>query len=77
METLYPEIAGHPNLYTFLFEFKSSHGGYGDRTGQQLIEVITPHEAHVNVENGEVVKAILDSKWDMIDQKFIDEAETT
>lgn len=77
METLYPEITGHPNLYTFLFEFESRHGGYGDRTGQQLLEVITPHEAHVTVENGEVIKAVLDSKWDMIDQEFTDEGETT
>lgn len=77
VETLYPEIVGHPNLYTFLFEFESKHGGYGDRSGQQLIEVITPHEAHVNVENGEVVEAVLDSKWNMLDQKFIDESETT
>ncbi|KXA97195.1 hypothetical protein AKJ39_03595 [candidate division MSBL1 archaeon SCGC-AAA259J03] len=76
VETLYPDISNHSNLYTFVFEFKSKHGGYGDRTGQQLTEVITPHEAHVTVENGKVIRAVLDSRWDMIKQKFIENDET-
>ncbi|OKY78873.1 MAG: hypothetical protein BTN85_1377 [Candidatus Methanohalarchaeum thermophilum] len=71
VETLYPEIANKTNLYTFVFEFKSTHGGYGDRTGEPVTQVITPHTAHITVENGEVIKANLDQKWDMINQKMI------
>ncbi len=73
-ETLYPEIANCPSCYTFVFEFTSSHGGYGDRTGEPVTQVITPHEAHVTLENGEIVNAVLDNKWDMIEQTMIEGA---
>ncbi|KXA95403.1 hypothetical protein AKJ40_00970 [candidate division MSBL1 archaeon SCGC-AAA259M10] len=75
-ETLYPDIAGHPYLWTFVYEFKSKHSGYGDRTGENLLQVITPHEAHITVDNGKVVTAILDLKWDMIEQKMLEEKPT-
>lgn len=76
VKTLFPDNSDHSNLYTFVFEFKSRHGGYGDRTEEQvIIPVITPHEAHVTVKNGEVIQAVLDFKWDMIEQRFIDEDE--
>lgn len=70
-ETLYPEVAGHPDLYTFVFEFRSSHGGYGDRTGEPVTQVITPHRAHITVDNGNVTNAVLDQEWDMIEQEYI------
>lgn len=70
-ETLYPEIADKPYLWTFIFEFKSTHEGYGDRTGEEVLEVITPHEAHVTVDEGEVTSAVLDLKWNMIEQGML------
>jgi len=70
-ETLYPEVA---NCWAFVFEFKSRHAGYGDRTGKVLAEVITHHKALVYVKNGEVTSAVLDGKWDMINQRFLDES---
>ena len=70
-ETLYPEIADKPYLWTFVFEFKSTHGGYGDRSGQIIEEEITPHEAHISVDSGKVTSAVLDLKWDMLSQKTI------
>jgi len=51
------------------FEYDSRHGGYGDRTGQVLTQVITNHEAVVTVEAGTVTRGIIDEKWDMIKQK--------
>lgn len=69
-ETLYADTACE-HCYTFVFEFESRHAGYGNRTGQMLAQVITPHQAQVTVENGEVTSAILDGKWDMINQAFI------
>jgi len=59
------------NAWTFVFRFDSRHFGYGDRTGEPLLTVITPHEAHITVENGEVVSALLDEKWDMLGQEMV------
>lgn len=67
-ETLYPDIE---NAWTFVFQFESAHAGYGDRTGRMLAEVITPHEAHITVENGEVVSALMDGQWDMLSQDMV------
>jgi len=58
-----------PNAWTFIFRFDSSHAGYGDRRDLVLAQVITPHEASITVENGEIVYASLDNKWDMLNQE--------
>jgi len=68
-ETLYPDIQ---NAWTFVFEFESRHAGYGDRNGQVLLQVITPHEAMITIEQGAVKTAILDGEWDMKTQQLID-----
>jgi hypothetical protein len=57
--------------WTFVFKFESKQAGYGDRTGQMLAEVITPHEAVVTVECGEVKTAVMDGRWDMLSEKFL------
>ena len=71
-ETLYPDSE---NAWQFVYRFDSRHGGYGDRTGQMLMQVITPHEAVITVEQGEVTSAVMDEKWDMINQRMIDDNE--
>ena len=70
-ETLYPDIAGCEDCYTFVFDFKSRHGGYGNRSGKMVTQVITPHTAHVTVEHGEITNAVLDQKWNIMEQKPI------
>lgn len=40
-------------------------------TGEALTEVITPHEAVIAVEHGEIKYAVMDDKWDMIHQKML------
>lgn len=60
-----------PYCWQFVFEFNSRHSGYGDRTGQVLAQVITPHTARVTVERGEVTHAVMDDKWDMMRQTLI------
>jgi len=67
-ETLHPDLE---NAWTFVIRFESAHAGYGDRTGQMLAQVITPHEAYITVENGEVVSALMDGKWDMLAQRLV------
>jgi hypothetical protein len=72
VETLYPDME---NTWQFVFHFESRQAGYGDRTGRMLAQVITPHEAIVTVERGEVKNAVMDEKWDMINQRMLDEIE--
>ncbi|MDD2252637.1 MAG: hypothetical protein PHQ10_06720 [Dehalococcoidales bacterium] len=67
-ETLYPDIE---NAWTFIYTFDSLHSGYGGRDGQMLLQVITPHEAMITVENGEIKTALMDGRWDMLNQQLI------
>lgn len=60
-----------PYCWEFVFEFASRHAGYGNRSGQILAQVITSHTARIMVQEGEVVSAIMDDKWDMMWQKMI------
>ena len=52
------------DCFSFIFEFESSHGGYGDRSDKMVTQVITPHEMVVGVEHGEVVSAVTDGNFD-------------
>ncbi|HJH27572.1 MAG TPA: hypothetical protein C5S37_12615 [Methanophagales archaeon] len=61
-----------PYCWEFVFEFQCRHAGYGNRTAQMLAQVITPHTARIIVEQGRVTSAIMDEKWDMLEQKMID-----
>jgi len=60
-----------PYCWQFIFEFDSRHAGYGDREGQMLAQVITPHKAIITVDRGEIKSAMLDEKWDMINQRML------
>ena len=60
-----------PYCWAFIFEFDSRQAGYGDRTGQMLAQVITPHRAVISVEQLEVVSAVMDERWDMLSQEMI------
>ena len=57
--------------WEFTFSYQSRHAGYGDRTGQVLAQVITPHLARITVDKGKVTMAVMDERWDMINQKLI------
>lgn len=61
--------------WQFTFTFDSRHSGYGDRTGQVLLQVITPHQAMLKVLQGKVTSAVMDEKWDMVKQTLIASAE--
>lgn len=60
-----------PFGWQFHFQFESLHAGYGDRTGQMVAQAITPHTAEVNVINGKVSGAVLDARWNILEQKMI------
>lgn len=61
-------LESYPVQYIVVITFDSRHAGYGDRTGQVLAQVITSHTAWVKVVNNEVVSAILDNRWDELNQ---------
>jgi len=71
-ETLEVELVAiresFPEQYVIEADFDSLHGGYGDRTDQMVIQVITQHTMNLVVINGEVTSAILDGKWDELNQ---------
>jgi hypothetical protein len=66
-----PDTLSKVHGWSFTFNFESRHAGYGDRSGQVLNQAITPHEAIIMVEAGEVTKAILDGVWNMINQHML------
>ena len=57
--------------WEFVFTFSCRHAGYGDRSGQALLQVITPHTMYIRVEDGKVVYAVIDGSWDVIEQRNI------
>jgi hypothetical protein len=57
--------------WEFTFEFDSRHAGYGDRSGQAVAEVITPHTAVVTVSAMEITSAVMDGRWDMLAQEML------
>ena len=59
------------NCWEFTFSFSSRHAGYGDRTGQILAQVITPHQIRVNVEDEEIVVVVTDRTFDELNQIFL------
>ena len=57
--------------WEFTCRFESRHSGYGDRAGQMLAQVITPHEAKITVERNEVTEGILDGTWNMLTESEV------
>lgn len=60
------------NRWEFHYEFQSRQAGYGDRSGMMLAQVITDHKAQIVVEQGKVVQAVLDGRWDELRQRMIE-----
>jgi hypothetical protein len=59
------------SCYEFIFSFQTRHGGYGDRSGKTVPEIITPHVITVIVADGQVSSAITDDKYDEIRQVLL------
>ena len=50
-------------------EFDSTHVGYGDRSGSNVAEVSTHHNAILHVTEGRVTMMTIDGVWDEVNQK--------
>lgn len=59
----------YPVQYFITVSFECSHAGYGDRTGQVLAQVITPHVMRLTVSDGWVLSAVIDGVWDEVNQR--------
>lgn len=68
-------LESYPIQYVVAITFESRHSGYGDRTGQFLAQVITEHAAEVKVVDSMVVSAILDGRWDELNQRNIKQGD--
>ncbi len=51
--------------------FESSHGGFGNREGQMITQVITPHEMNIMVSEGTVISAVTDDIWDELNHQYV------
>ena len=60
--------------YDVRVNFECSHAGYGNRAGQMVAQVITPHTTQVLIESGEVKSAFTDNIWDVFKQERLDAA---
>jgi len=58
----------YPVQYFITIAFECSHAGYGDRTGQVLAQVITRHVMRINISDDRVLSAVIDGKWDELNQ---------
>ncbi|MBI2184947.1 MAG: hypothetical protein HYU39_08325 [Thaumarchaeota archaeon] len=67
-------LESFPEQHIVTITFDSRHAGYGDRQGQILLQVITPHVARVKVVRDNVVSVILDERWDELSQKSVGQA---
>ena len=68
-------LESFPVQYVVTIAFDSRHAGYGDRTGQVLAQVITRHESVITVVEGGGIRAVIDGKWDELNQREIVKSE--
>jgi hypothetical protein len=50
--------------HVLTYNFTSTHGGYGNRTGEMVNQVLTPHQIVVEVAHHDIQSAIIDDTWD-------------
>jgi len=64
-------LESFPVQYIIKMAFDSTHGGFGNREGQMLTQVITPHKMDIVVSEGKVISAITDETWDELNLQYI------
>lgn len=65
------EVLLCPSCWEFSYSFQSRAAGYGDRTGQILAQVITPHTIRATVDNSKITSLVTDRTFDEISQRFL------
>ncbi len=59
------------------YSYNSQQAGYGDRTGQALAPVVTPHEIVLEMTNGTVTSAVVDGKYDELTHQAVGPPDVT
>jgi hypothetical protein len=67
----YVIMESYPEQHVITIAFKTTHSGWGDRTGTFCAEVITPHIIRITIVEEKALRAIIDNKWDEIKQEQI------
>lgn len=60
-----------PVQYNIKASYTSAHGGYGNREGQILTQVLTPHTIDIIVSEGVVISAVTDETWDELNNQYV------
>ena len=60
-----------PVQYNIEARYTSAHAGFGNREGQMLAQVLTPHTVKLIVSEDRVISAITDKDWDEMNSQFI------
>jgi len=72
LDTVYVgSVESIPSQYVIKISFDSSHGGFGNREGQMLIQAITPHTMTILVSEENVISAVTDETWDEINHQYV------
>ena len=61
----------YPEQHVISFSFTSRAAGYGDRSDEMVAQVLTEHVIIVTVVEEEVTKAVIDGRWDELQQQEI------
>ncbi|MGQ0771392.1 MAG: hypothetical protein ACT4NT_01270 [Nitrososphaerota archaeon] len=64
-------LESFPVQYQLEVLFTSTHGGFGNRTGQMITQVLTPHIVDVLISEGNVLSAVIDDTWDEMNHQFV------
>ncbi|MCW4049688.1 MAG: hypothetical protein NWE89_08115 [Candidatus Bathyarchaeota archaeon] len=61
----------YPVQYFITIAFECRHAGYGEREGQMLAQVITPHVIKIALSDDVIGSAIIDNQWDELIQRTV------
>jgi hypothetical protein len=76
VEVWQAQTFAYPSFWQVTVEFDSLHAGYGDRAGQVLAKVVTPHSIRIHVTEGVVTLAVIDEQWDELKQSMLPSTHT-
>ena len=60
-----------PPQHMIKITFDSAHGGFGNREGQMLTQVITHHKIDIIVSEETVISAVTDDVWDELNHQYM------
>ena len=72
IEVISVDTVRMPYSWMITIKFTSRNGGYGDRTDQMVLTVLTLHEMVILVQEDQVIWAKTDGKFDEINEVFLD-----